>query len=270
MQKFSDKFIHPGQVSDQWGLNLVVYGQPGVGKTMLAASAQDSELGRDVLIIDVEAGSRSIQDREDIRLFVPRYWEDFVDVINYLREEEHTFNTVVIDTLSAAQTELATPFIAKGPTPSQNEWGLINAQIIKMVRAFKQLAVQTGINIVFNCHEREEKDEGTGKVLIRPDLTPGACRALVATVDAVARYTYVRGVRTLHFLSESDRFLAKFRQPLTGEQFPMEIEDPTMEMLLQYVRSRRDGRVDVVSGTQMISMNDDIEFKNAVERAKEQ
>jgi len=44
--KFS--LMRASDVGQSFGLNLLVYGQSGTGKTTLAASAQDSEFGADV------------------------------------------------------------------------------------------------------------------------------------------------------------------------------------------------------------------------------
>src|SRR3990172_9664620 len=45
-------------------LKMLFYGPPGVGKTVLAASAKDVVALSPVLLVDFEGGTRSIQDRK--------------------------------------------------------------------------------------------------------------------------------------------------------------------------------------------------------------
>ena len=47
-------------------MNLLIYGEPGVGKTVLAGSAADHPDTAPILILDVEGGVTSLRTRTDI------------------------------------------------------------------------------------------------------------------------------------------------------------------------------------------------------------
>ena len=66
-------------------LNLLIYGDFGVGKTSLAASAQDVLTMQDTIFIDVESGGRVIDDREDIDTVGINAFQQFARVYEFLR-----------------------------------------------------------------------------------------------------------------------------------------------------------------------------------------
>lgn len=66
-------------------LNLLVYGDFGVGKTRLAASAQDIPEMQDAIFLDIESGGRTIQDREDIDAVTITAFSQFARVYEFLR-----------------------------------------------------------------------------------------------------------------------------------------------------------------------------------------
>lgn len=62
------------------------YGKPGVGKTRLAASAEEIPEFRDVLLIDAEAGTTSLQDTNPtIPTITIEDWSQFAEIHKFLR-----------------------------------------------------------------------------------------------------------------------------------------------------------------------------------------
>ena len=62
------------------------YGKPGVGKTRLAASAEEIPEFRDVLLIDAEAGTTSLQNTNpNIPTVTIEDWSQFAKIHNFLR-----------------------------------------------------------------------------------------------------------------------------------------------------------------------------------------
>lgn len=242
--KFNERFLKPTQVNDKWGINLVVYGPAGVGKTTFAASAQDSEYGKDVLFIDVEGGVRSIADRDDITVFRPESFDEIRDLYLELKSGSLPFKTVVVDSIGEAQALGLTTILRSSKTgiTSLQDYGKSNEQITGFVRGLRGMAQSNGINVVFTALAVETKDETTGAVLTRPALTPKARETIIGAVDMCGYLTQNRdGTRVLKFAPHPN-YEAKLRQPMGGEQIPLEIVNPKMSDLLDIMRRSGDKR----------------------------
>ena len=235
------KFLKASEVNDAWGVNMLIYGSPGVGKTTFAASAQDSPYGKDVLFIDVEGGVRSIADRDDITIFRPDSFDDVKSVFMALKNGELAqFKTVVVDSIGETQalglrTIMRT---AKNPDlPGLQDYGKSNEQIGILIRGLRGLAQAQGVNVVITALAVESKDENTGAILTRPALTPKALELATGAVDMLGYMTQKKdGTRVLNF-QPSTSYMAKLRQPATGAQIPLVIENPTLPRILEIMRT---------------------------------
>lgn len=230
------------------GLNMVLFGPPGVGKTTLAATAADSDFGREVLIFDIDSGIDSIVDRDDVAVWPDREelpiptWTDFRKVVDQLIAAggDSPYKTLVFDSLSSIYYELIVPKVvgSREKQPQQNQWGECNRYLVKFLGDVLGLNAY-GINIVFIGHVREEQD---GEVInVRLAGTPQGRDEVLRTVGNVGYYDFDRKDRTgqtRKLLFKSDRRVTgpKFRQPVTGDQMPLEMVNPTMDSILQYVR----------------------------------
>jgi phage nucleotide-binding protein len=233
-------FLKASDVNDAWGVNLVVYGSPGVGKTTFAASAQDSEYGRDVLFIDVEGGVRSISDRDDITIFRPKSFDDIKAVYLELKSGNLPYKTVVVDSIGEAQALGLQTIMRTSRTPDMpglQDYGKSNEQIGGLIRGLRSMAQSNGINVILTALAVETKDESTGAVLTRPALTPKALELAAGAMDMIGYLTQDKsGKRVLKF-QPNPTYMAKVRQPRKGIQIPMLIEDPTLPDILSIVRS---------------------------------
>lgn len=215
-------------------MNGLIYGESGVGKTSLLATAQDSERGSNLLIIDFEGGSRSISDRADISIFQPKSFAEVGELYEWLVRDEHGFKTVAIDSLTEAQRIGMGEVMrsAKNPDlPSLQDYGKSNEKIMKIIRSFRPLAQSRGINVLFTALQTE-KTTPAGVTTYGPALSPKAAEGVVGVVDLVGHLTVDRtGKRTLNLRSTSNS-VAKVRQP-KGEnrRFPDVIVDPTFGKL---------------------------------------
>lgn len=77
--------IHTAKTRPQF-LKMVIYGDFGVGKTTLAASAQDVREMSDVIFIDAESGTMTINDRDDIDVITVADYKQFARVYEFMRE----------------------------------------------------------------------------------------------------------------------------------------------------------------------------------------
>jgi hypothetical protein len=229
--------LRASDTKQAWGLNLLLYGSPGAGKTTLCATAQDSPFGADVLFLDVEGGTRSISDRPDIAVYRPTKWEDLREVYESLKAGEHSFKTVVVDSLTEAQKMAMRAVIGNAPTPDRQQWGFINEKLTGLVRAFKDLTSTHQINAVFTALVKEEKDVLTGGVMARPAMTPGSSLDITAAVDNVGYLTKDDKGKRILYLDGQKGFLAKTREPVKHRLLPNAFEDPTLVDVLAALRS---------------------------------
>lgn len=222
-------------------LNLLVYGEPGAGKTVLAASADDIPEFRKVLILDVEGGTMSI-DRRFPNVSVVRL-TDFTkmnDIYDELwRSKTHGYGCVVLDSLSEMQ-KLSMASIMYGETyrnpevdpdiPSMRNWGKNTNQIRRLVRQFRDLPIPT----IFTALVSEEKDERTGRLLRKPALS-GKLASEVAGFFDIVGFLYIKetqGQQTRFMLTGgAEGVVAKDR----SERLPPILESPTMKEIFELV-----------------------------------
>lgn len=235
---FASRFITSTEIVDKWGVNLVVYGQPGVGKTTFAATAQDSPHGKDVLFVDLEGGTRSVTS-SGVTVFKPQAWTDLQELGEYLLTEKHSFKTIVLDTITEAQ-RLGLDHVMTGSKtpdlPGLQDYGKSNEQIVRLIRFFRNLAHSEGWNVIFIAQEVEIKDESSGALVIRPALTPKAAEGIAQAVDGIARLTIKNGKRVLNLAPTAYQW-GKWRQPQDVPPLPTELENPSMAQILAHVRT---------------------------------
>jgi hypothetical protein len=235
-----DPWQPASEVSRALGWSLALFGYPGSGKTTFGATDK-------TLIVDLEGGTEVLADRPDVMVWprkdkegrIPKVtWDEVMALSDRLRKGDHPFEVIVFDTLSAAQRLTLQKVMKASPTPdmpSMPEWGKSNELLLQLVREWCALAKETGINVIFNCHAEEVKDESTGTVLIRMSLTPGVIKGVYQAVSSIGYLAEdpKSGKRKL-LLRSTNKVLAKYRQPLTGPQLPLEIDDPSIEKILKH------------------------------------
>jgi hypothetical protein len=229
----------------QW-LNLLVYGDPGVGKTRLAGSAIFVPEMSPVLLLDFEGGTLSLGDMQDIDVVRLTSWEK-VDRLYGSLYDKNPYKTVIIDSLSEVQkfsmSEIMKSVVLKDSErdpdiASLREWGKNGEQIRRLVRAFRDLPC----NAIFTALMSEDRDDRTGTFKIRPAL-PGKLKGEVAGYVDIVMYMYLkevgpareREIKTLVLTQGTERQVAKDR----SGQLPDILEAPDMKQIYEYVRKGR-------------------------------
>lgn len=222
-------------------LNLLVYGEPGVGKTVLAASADEIPELRKVLILDVEGGTMSVDHRfpnvSVVRLTDFLKTNDIYDEL--WRRKDHDFGCIVLDSLSEMQ-KLSMSSIMHGEVyrnpeidpdiPSMRNWGKNINQIRRLVRQFRDLPIPT----IFTALVSEDKDDRTGRLLRKPALS-GKLASEVAGFFDIVGFLYIKeaeGQQTRFMLTGgAEGIVAKDR----SERLPPILESPTMKVIYDLV-----------------------------------
>lgn len=154
------KISKPAEVVHTSFTNSLIYGEAGIGKTVLCTTAPSP------LIISAEAGLLSIADK-DTDVTEVSSLADLRSVHSFLKKGDHKYLTACIDSLSeAAQTVLA-EYKAVERDPRQ-AYGKMAEEIISIIKAYKSLPM----HVVFIAKQDRITDDLTGRTNYGP-LFPG-------------------------------------------------------------------------------------------------
>lgn len=226
-------------------LNYVVatvYGKGGVGKTTLLGTMPGRGLVLD--IPQVEGGTFVIADKADrIDVLLCTEWKDFRDIFIHLRDNQHNYQWVAIDSITAAQTLAKRKTIkdrdmaADPHTITMQDWGKIGELDAQLYYSFCTLPM----HVIFVAQEKL-KDQDDGSREYQPDVSPASLAALQPRQMVIGRL-YTREVdgpdgasiieRRLRVQPHA-RAIAKVRT-LPSRPVPATIKDPDLGRLFGYI-----------------------------------
>lgn len=265
--KYSIKITDLDEVDE--ALNMLIYGPPGVGKTVLAASARDVAELAPVLLVDFEGGTRSILDRKGIRFIRIKKWKELLELMKMLRDPvlQKQFKTIIIDPVNEMQKMIMANVIAEAvvkdqthdrEVPYQADWGRNAERTRKIIKIFRD----GPFNVIFTCLSKEQRDETDGSTTFKPALPGQLSDEIGAAIDIVGflRTTSARSsddprkrqvVRRIAFQS-TGKFTSKDRTWKLGGY----ITNPSMRKIWDKIQQTGD----------LPKMNDD-EEDDAIEEA---
>lgn len=220
-------------------LNILVYGDAGVGKTFFGGTAQDHKETSPVLILDVEGGVATLRKRPDVLVVRIKSIIDLMKVYNEIdkalvNNERDTPKTVVVDSLTELQkldmNDIMKALLKQHPdrdpdVPSQREWGKSSNHMRQIIRRFRDLPV----NVIFTAlAKRDQEAEGT--VLTMPSLPGKLATEAPAFLDVVGfMYTQIKDskIERRMLCQPSRTKLAKDRLGVFGEV----LENPSVPQM---------------------------------------
>jgi len=220
-------------------LNMLIYGESGVGKTTLAGSADAVPDMRPVLFVDIEGGTESLRAQypsvETVRVMT---WKEMQQVYDELHRGKHGYQTIVLDSLTEIQKfnmyNIMGELVKVRPdldpdVPGMREWGKNLEQIRRFVRGFRDLPMHT----IFTALEVSDKNDRTGEVKLNPMLSGKLKGEIPAFLDIVV-YFFMKKVNDemvrAILCQKTDSHVAKDR---TG-RLPRTIAKPTMQEIYKY------------------------------------
>lgn len=240
--------LHISSPEDYSWINLLIYGDPGVGKTRLAGSSVLVPEMCPVLLLDFEGGTLSLAgDMREIDIVRLTSWER-VDKLYGSLYDNNPYKTVVVDSLSELQkfsmSQIMEAVVMKDRERDPDiaglrEWGKNGEQVRRFVRAFRDLPCNT----IFTALVSEDRDERTNSYKSRPGL-PGKLKGEVGGYVDIVMYMYrkeigpavKREIKTLVLTQGTERQVAKDR----SGKLPELMEAPTMQDIYNFVRGVTD------------------------------
>lgn len=183
--------LKPHKISrDLSGYITYIYGAPKIGKTSLAAQADDC------LLIATERGYNAIPGiiAQDVTC-----WRDMREVYRELKKPEvkATFKTIIVDTIDLA-AKYCSKFICSqqdvselGDLPYGKGYNLMRSEFEDV---FNSLA-QMGYAIIFISHAQDSvftRENGTEYNKIIPSLSPAKVNALIENMADIYGYAHLR------------------------------------------------------------------------------
>ena len=197
----------PSEIEPKATISILIYGQPGLGKTTLGCSAPSP------VLFDYDGGVQRVNAAHQVPTVQIRSWEDTITALNEIRDEEAAGNlvcrTIVIDTVGKMLDFMSDYIIRTNPKMAMGNGSLSlkgYGERKKMFSDFIKNVIISGKSVVFIAHEREEKQgEETKK---RPEIGGSSAGDLIKELDLMGYMSAYGKDRTISF-NPTDAYYAK-------------------------------------------------------------
>ncbi len=191
----------PYEVSAEIYLKMLIYGQPGIGKSTAGVSAPNP------VLIDCDNGVYRIAPEHRPPFLPVNSYDEVLAVL--AGDEIKPFDTIVIDTAGKLLDYMGKYIIKNDPKMGRKDgmltlqgYGVRKYEFINLLRSVSIMRK----HLVFVAHEIEEKDDN--QRYIRPEIGGSSGGDLIKELDAVGYMEAIGRKRTISF-SPSDKYYAK-------------------------------------------------------------
>lgn len=181
-------------------LVAIIYGEPGIGKTSLAFTAEKPFLE------DYDDGVKRAVGRKSF-LQVDS-WEDAIKFHNSGHLEKEGIKTLVIDTVGSVLDNYMAQYVIKENPKNARGGGQLTLQGYGALKAifspFVDWCKSKKIDVIFIAHQQSKSEGDTSRY--QPKMTGGSYDILMAYADLVGYMKSINNKRTINFSPTDEHF----------------------------------------------------------------
>lgn len=255
------KIVKGYEIEQPKGVSILIYGEPGIGKSTLSISAKNP------IYFDLERGFYRVQAKNrNCAVVQPDTYKDIDLFIN--SKEINQFDSIIFDTISEMlvymekQIQNESPKSTSGGKLNQYGYGLRATEFRNLVTKIRSL----NKNIIFIAHT-DEIQKDTGKIYKNPSISGKPLAALTNFIDLIGYMEAAGSTRTISFIP-SDEHKSKnslglnkiFNIPILNEN---NLENNFLQILIEQELKRREEQAEILKrfeeiieiGKQIINSN---------------
>jgi phage nucleotide-binding protein len=195
-------FKNPNELSINATIKMLVYGQPGIGKTTIALSSPNP------VLFDFDGGVSRINKAHQCPTLQVESWEQVLDALTEL-EQANDFKTIVVDTAGKMLDFMSDYIMRNDPKMKMRDGSLAlkgyGQRKVMFTNLIKRISLM-GKNVVFVAHEKEDKDGDVRRV--RPDMSGSSLGDLIKELDLVG-YMQAYGKERTICWTPNEQYYAK-------------------------------------------------------------
>lgn len=248
--------------------NMLIYGEPGEGKTPLLGTIVEEPRLMPALLINCDNGSLSIRERETLKTIhlsvmaselseeqakPVSEWDALEHIYRWLISTEHDIKTVMLDGGSDLEQFCEMGCIAYGVEHKDinkshdeelaelGDYRRIQQRMKRMYMRFRDIKTKDGrkVNFIATAHEGKLKDS-TGAIMTQP-LYLGKGTILVQSVfDTVARLSTEEAANKKEVKKLTFRIAGRARARARAKELGSHMDNPTMKMIADAIFGKLD------------------------------
>ena len=185
----------PSEIETKTAISVLVYGEPGIGKTTLVCSAPNP------VLFDFDGGVSRINGAHRVPTVQVKSWQEALDALDEVARELPDSRAILIDTVGKMLDFMSAAIIAGGERGMVNKDGTLSLKGYgvrkQMFIDFNHKVTHMGKHVFYVAHEREEK-RGE-EVVKRPEIGGSSANDLIKELDLVGYMRAVGKKRTITF-----------------------------------------------------------------------
>lgn len=192
----------PYEVSNEFYLRALLYGQPGIGKTTTALSAPKP------ILIDCDNGVHRVAASHRVPYLPVKSYQEILDVLGN-ENELAPFETIVIDTAGKLLDYMSQWIVVQDPKKGKKDGSLslqgFGTRKYEFINLLKRISTM-GKHLVFVAHEIEVRSDD--ERIVRPEIGGSSGNDLIKELDVVGYMEALGKQRTISF-SPCEKYYAK-------------------------------------------------------------